>query len=45
MMKKKSLILMLIAMLTFTVCGAGLAFAATEGELRNELDGELASQY
>ena len=44
MMKKKSLILMLIAMLTFTVCGAGLAFAATEGELRNELDGVETAQ-
>ena len=43
-MKKKSLILMLIAMLTFTVCGAGLAFAATEGELRNELDGVETAQ-
>lgn len=44
MMKKKSLILMLIAILTFTVCGAGLAFAATEGELRNELDGVETAQ-
>ena len=44
MMKKKSLILMLIAMLTFTVCGSGLAFAATEGELRNELDGVETAQ-
>ena len=44
MMKKKSLILMLIAMLTLTVCGAGLAFAATEGELRNELDGVETAQ-
>ncbi|MGN1334196.1 MAG: murein hydrolase activator EnvC family protein [Anaerovoracaceae bacterium] len=43
-MKKKSLILMLIAILTFTICGAGFAFAATEGELRDELDGVETAQ-
>lgn len=44
MMKKKSLILTLIAVLTFTMCAAGLAFAATESDLRNDLDDVEAAQ-
>ena len=43
-MKKKSLILTLIAVLTFTMCAAGLAFAATESDLRNDLDDVEAAQ-
>lgn len=44
MMKKKSLILTLIVVLAFTMCAAGLAFAATESDLRNDLDDVEAAQ-
>ena len=43
-MKKKSLILTLIVVLAFTMCAAGLAFAATESDLRNDLDDVEAAQ-
>ena len=44
MMKKKSLILTLIAVLTFTMCAAGFALAASESDLRNDLDNVEAAQ-
>ena len=44
MMKKKASILMLIAVLTVTMCASGLAFAATEGELRDDLSNVEAAQ-
>lgn len=44
MMKKKSLVITLIAVLTFTMCAAGFALAASESELRNNLDDVEAAQ-
>jgi len=43
-MRKKSLLLMLIMVLTVTMCASGLAFASTQSELRNELDDVEAAQ-
>ena len=43
-MKKKGLALTLIAVLTLTMCASGLAFAASEGELRSDLNNVEAAQ-
>ena len=43
-MRKKSLLLMLIMVLTVTMCASGMAFAASQSELRSELDDVEAQQ-
>ena len=43
-MTKKSLIITLVAVLVFTMCTAGFALAASESELRNDLDNVEAAQ-
>ena len=43
-MTKKSLIITLVAVLVFTMCAAGFALAASESELRNDLDNVEAAQ-
>lgn len=43
-MRKKSIVLMLVLVLTLTFCASGMAFATSQSELRNELEDIEAQQ-